>query len=637
MDLFDLLVQQNPDGVLAFDRELRYTVWNPGMERISGFMRDQVLGQHAFELFPFLREIGEDRCFEAVLRGETAVSRNQRYRIVQTGRTGYFEAHYIPIRDTSGAVTGGLGLIRNVTARHDAEALARESRDLFESFMAFIPGVAFVKDSDGRHVYSNRLFEQTHGLPPAGAIGKLDADIFPPATAARFRQHDLEVLSKGQPIRSVDEQGARNEPEHWMWVKFPITDARGRQLVAGVAFNITEQYQAEQALRASEERYRHLSKALEEMNRRKDEFLATLGHELRNPLAPLLTAAELLQLEPPGNELTQQAVDVISRQAEHMRRLIDDLLDVARITRGIVSLQLQELDLRDALQEVLRTAQSWLDSREHQLVVSIPARPVYVEADRMRLEQVITNLVSNAAKFTPVRGRIEVTLERDEETAVIRVADNGKGIPSDMLAGVFDLFTQVNPSIDRAEGGLGLGLTLVKRLTEMHGGSVEASSAGEGKGTQFTVRLPIRQSRGAHVHSVADRIVRRRTSTECRVLIVDDNSDCVAMLNLLLPGWGYRTAVAHSGTEALARAKAFKPHVILLDIGLPEMSGYEVAERIRQDPSLAGTALVALTGYGQEEDRRRTREAGFAAHLTKPVDAETLNKMLTAIGDRSDT
>jgi PAS domain S-box-containing protein len=637
MDLFALLVEQNPDGVLAFDRDFRYTIWNPVMEQISGCRREDVVGRNAFELFPFLREIGEDRCFEAALRGEVAVSSNQHYRIQQTGRTGVFDGHYIPIRDASGAVVGGLAWVRNVTARQEAEARAKESREFFESYMAFIPGVAFVKDAEGRHVYANRLFEQTHGLPPGGAIGKFDTDIFPPDTAERFRNHDLEVLAKGQPVRSIDEQGARNEPEHWMWVKFPITDAGGRQLVAGVAFNITEQYEAEQALRASEERHRQLSGELEEVNRRKDEFLATLGHELRNPLAPLLTAAELLRMQPAPDAMTEQAIDVIRRQAEQMRRLIDDLLDVARITRGIVSLQLQRIDLREALQDVLHTVQSMLDAREHQLVVAVPAGPVYVRADRVRLEQIMTNLLSNAAKFTPARGRIEVSLERGGDAAIIRVADTGKGIPHGMLSKVFDLFTQVNPSIDRAEGGLGLGLTLVKRLTEMHGGTVEVTSAGEGKGSEFKVQIPIARQDTAEPTEPrpgARRPIRPQAPADCRVLIVDDNIDSAAMLNLLLPGWGYVTAVAHSGTEALQRAQQFKPHIILLDIGLPEMSGYEVAQRLREDPDQASTVIVALTGYGQEEDRRRTQEAGFAAHLTKPVDVESLNRMLIAVCDK---
>jgi CheY-like chemotaxis protein len=227
-----------------------------------------------------------------------------------------------------------------------------------------------------------------------------------------------------------------------------------------------------------------------------------------------------------------------------------------------------------------------------------------------------------------------VTLERAGDSAVIRVKDTGKGIPRDMLSRVFDLFTQVNPSIDRAEGGLGLGLTLVKRLTEMHGGTVEVSSAGAGQGSEFRVRLP--EFHGSHdeVRPAPVRSPRPLGGAECRVLIVDDNMDSATMLNLLLPGWGYTTDVAHSGTEAIERAAAFQPHIVLLDIGLPEMSGYEVAEQLRKDPAHASTVLVALTGYGQEEDRRRTHEAGFAAHLTKPVDVETLNRMLIAVCEK---
>ena len=482
MDLASLLIEQNPDGVLGFDREFRYTIWNPMMERISGMQAADVLGQVAVDLFPFLREIGEDRRYAAVLAGETAVSRDQEYRVPATGQVGFFDAHYMPLRDGQGTIIGGIGLVRDVTTRRQAEARARESRELFESYMAHIPGVAFVKDAEGRHVFANRLFEQTHGLSPRAWEGKYDHDIFPADTAERFRRHDIDVLNGATTVRMVDEHGARHEPEHWMWIKFPLKDASGRRLVAGLAFNITEQHQAQQALRASEERYRQLASELDQANQRKDEFLATLGHELRNPLAPLLTAAELLRIQPAADKLTRRATEVITRQAQQMRRLIDDLLDVARITRGIVSLQMQRIDLRDVVQEAVRSAQPWLDAGEHQVVVSLAPSPVLVDADRVRIEQIITNLLSNAAKFTPSGGRIDVALDREGDHACIRVIDTGKGIPPDMLPRVFDLFTQVNPSIDRAQGGLGLGLTLVKRLTELHGGSVSATSAGHGRG-----------------------------------------------------------------------------------------------------------------------------------------------------------
>ena len=631
IDLAALLIEQNPDGVLGFDLAARYTVWNPAMERISGLRRDQVIGQNAFELFPFLRETGEDQKMAAALRGESGVSRDQRYRIPETGHIGLFDAHYIPVRDAAGAIAGAIGLIRDVTGRHEAEARARESRELFESYMAHIPGVAFVKDGEGRHVFANRLFEQTHGLTPRSWEGKFDGDIFPPDTAERFRKHDLEVLAGGHAVRMVDEQGARNEPEHWMWIKFPLLDARGRQLVAGLAFNITEQYRAEQALRASEERFRQLFSELEEVNRRKDEFLATLGHELRNPLAPLITAAELLRVHAPGDAAMQRAVEVIGRQSQQMRRLIDDLLDVARITRGIVSLQLDRVDLREVVQHAVRTAQTWLDAREHQLVLSMPAGPVYVEGDRVRLEQVITNLLSNAAKFTPRTGRVDVSLSRAAESADIRVADTGKGIPQEMLSRIFDLFTQVNPSIDRAEGGLGLGLTLVKRLTEMHGGTIIATSRGENLGTEFIVRLPLHAGGTELEGTTAPQSHGPAAVTDCRVLIVDDNADSAEMLNLLLPGWGYVTDVAHSGPEALDRISSFQPQVVLLDIGLPGMNGIEVAERLRDEQGSAKPVLVALTGYGQEEDRRRTAEAGFTAHLTKPVEIDALHRLLVAL------
>ena len=632
MDLATLLIEQNPDGVIGFDRECRYTIWNPAMERISGMRRDRVVGRNMFELFPFLQEIGEDRCFFTALRGETATSRNQRYRVAPRHVVAVEEAHPPGLRDASGTIIGGIGLIRDVTEKHEAEARARESRELFESYMAFIPGVAFVKDEDGRHVFANRLFEQTHNLRPGSWRGKLDADLFPADTAARFRQHDLEVLAGGAPVRMVDEHGARHEPEHWMWVKFPLTDASGRRLVAGLAFNITDQYEKEQALRASEERFRQLFAELEEVNRRKDEFLATLGHELRNPLAPLITAAELLRVHGTQEPLVQRTTGVIARQAQQMRRLIDDLLDVARITRGIVSLRLERLDLREIVEESVRTAASWIEPRQHEVVVSLPDAPVYVDADRVRIEQIITNLLSNAAKFTPERGRISVSVEQAGGAAVIRVADTGKGIPVDMLPRIFDLFTQVNPSLDRAEGGLGLGLTLVKRLAEMHGGSVSATSDGDARGTEIAVHLPLQPPPGVPAPAAGTRAdAGGGAANGHRVLIVDDNVDSAEMLGLLLPTWGYETATAYSGPDAIERVATFHPAVVLLDIGLPGMNGYEVAQRLRENAANAGVALVALTGYGQEEDRRRTRDAGFAAHLTKPVDLDTLQALLASL------
>lgn len=753
MDISSFIVEHNPDGVLAFDRECRYTLWNAAMERMSGLPREQVIGRRAADVFPFMLETGEEAFFEAALAGETAVAKNRLYKVPETGRTGFYEGQYSAIRDESGAVIGGMAVIRDVTEREDAQARARESRQLFEQYMAYCPGVAFMKDAEGRHVYANRLFEETHGLAPGSWAGKLDADLFPPETAARFRAHDLEVLSAGKSLRMIDTQGARSEPEQWLWVKFPFADAAGRQLVAGMAFNITEQHRVEQALAVSEARFRaifeqspfsvqivdragrtllanpafealwgvsrevlgeynlledpqaaalgvlpYLRRAfegevaamppvyydpavngapgrgrwteaifypvkdaagavrelvlmhrditdrvgfereraellaeLQETNRRKDEFLATLGHELRNPLAPLITAAELLRLQPAVDPSVRHATEVIARQAQQMRRLIDDLLDVARITRGIVSLHQERLDLRELITEAVHTARPWIDAREHALVLDLPDRPVHADVDRVRIEQVITNLLSNSAKFTARGGRIDIRLEEHGGTAVMRVSDTGKGIPKEMLPRVFDLFTQVDPSLDRAEGGLGLGLTLVNRLVAMHEGSVTVTSPGRGLGTEFTIRLPSRPAPATAPVPSAAPADHQASTAAVRVLVVDDNVDSAEMLGLMLPMWGYTTETAHSPSEALAKTATFRPHVVLLDIGLPGMSGYELAARLRELPGIASVPLVALTGYGQEEDRRRTKEAGFAAHLTKPVDMETLRSLLASL------
>jgi signal transduction histidine kinase/ActR/RegA family two-component response regulator len=366
---------------------------------------------------------------------------------------------------------------------------------------------------------------------------------------------------------------------------------------------------------------------LRQADRRKDEFLAVLAHELRNPLAPVRNAVEVMRLRDVDDPGLRWARDIIDRQVQQMTRLVDDLLDVSRITRGKVKLQKEPVDLAAVVARAVEISRPLIDARRHELTVTLPPEPVRVEADAIRLAQVVANLLNNAAKFTPEGGRIWLTVERDGGQTVVRVRDTGVGILAAMLPQVFDLFAQVESSLEHSQGGLGIGLTLAKSLVEMHGGSVTAHSDGPGQGSKFILRLPVlTEVRSAD--SGPGMNERLAESSARRILVVDDNVDAADSLALLLRLMGNDVRTAPDGPAALAAARAYRPDVVLLDLGLPRMSGYEVCRRLREGHFANGPLVVALTGYGQDEDRRRTREAGFDHHLVKPVNPDELRELL---------
>ena len=369
--------------------------------------------------------------------------------------------------------------------------------------------------------------------------------------------------------------------------------------------------------------------ALAEANRRKDEFLSMLAHELRNPLAPICNAIQILRLREPSEPHVRAARDMIDRNVGQMIRLVDDLLDVSRITQGKIRLLKEAVDLVAVVRQAVEVSTPLVTARKHRLHVDLPAEPVSVCGDEIRLTQVVANLLNNAAKYTDPGGDLRVVVARDGGDAVVRVRDSGIGIPPHMLAGVFDLFTQVDESLDRAQGGLGIGLTLVRRLVEMHGGAVKAESEGPGRGSEFIVRLPALADRCGPAPEANGRHLAAGPARR-RVLIVDDNRDAADSLAALVGLAGHDVRVVHDGPAALTVAEAFRPEVVLLDIGLPGMSGYEVARRLRGLPPTAGAVLAALTGYGQDEDRRQSREAGIDHHLVKPPDPDALRRLLSA-------
>jgi CheY-like chemotaxis protein len=369
---------------------------------------------------------------------------------------------------------------------------------------------------------------------------------------------------------------------------------------------------------------------LREADRHKDEFIAMLAHELRNPLAPMRTSLDVLQRLPADAEERTSMLAIIDRQVSHMTRLVEDLLEVSRITRGKIELRKDTVDLTAVVRHCAEAAASMVSAGEQALELDLPQEPLLVAADPVRLSQVITNLLSNACKYTERRGRITITARREENVAVLQIRDNGLGIPRDMLARVFEPFTQVDQSVGRARGGLGIGLTLVKQLVEMHGGSVTAESGGEGEGAVFTVRLPL--AAGTAQQTVVQQAEASvpRADAALRVLVVDDNEDAVVSQSLIMRLDGNDVRTACDGDEAERVADAFRPHVVLLDIGMPGRNGYEVARRIRAEPWGKDMLLVALTGWGQEQDRQRSKQAGFDAHLVKPVNHAELSQLLAS-------
>jgi two-component system, sensor histidine kinase len=389
------------------------------------------------------------------------------------------------------------------------------------------------------------------------------------------------------------------------------------------------QYQIREHLAARES----ITAELQANDRRKDEFLAMLAHELRNPLAPISNALHILRLSGEQDATTERLAAMIERQVNHMVRLVDDLLEVSRITRGRIELRKEPVDVAAVILSAVETSRPQIVAARHELSLSLPSDALILEADPVRLAQVFANLLNNAAKYTDPGGQIWVTGRREGDSVVVSVRDSGTGIAPDMLGRVFDLFAQVDRHAARAQGGLGIGLTLVRSLVEMHGGTVQAHSGGLGRGTEFIVRLPLSSTReysdapaaAARPHSVLG---------TRRVLVVDDNRDAAESLGRLLEILGTEVQIAHSGQGALDAIETYRPAVVVMDIGMPDMDGYEVSQRIREQPEFQHVTLIALTGWGQSEDRRRSQLAGFDYHLTKPVDINVLQSLLSSLESR---
>jgi PAS domain S-box-containing protein len=608
------LVSDNAPVLIAHctgDQVYRFV--NIGYAALFGLHPREVVGRR-------LADVVGDEMFSVIEPNIAAVLTGRRVEFevpLQTpeGEARLLRSAYAPEFDDKGKVVGFVAAISDVTERQRADERLREAEERFRR--AADANASMVYEIDmrpgGRAVVHG--FQRLTGLDPVSH----------PMTSEwwRSRIHPDDLPRHNREVDALLNDGTNYRLHYrllhgsggWIHVEEVGQVVRGPGdgvRFVGAVVDVTQRARAEEALR--------------EADRRKDEFLAILAHELRNPLAPIRNAAQVLHHVTPADSVVATARDVIDRQVDQMVRLIDDLLDISRITADKLELRRERVELREVLHHALATAQPLIEASEHELSLSLPDEPLLLDADPVRLAQILDNLLTNACKYTDRKGRICVGAARAGDCIEIRVKDNGIGIPPEHLPRLFQKFSQVQSALERSQGGLGIGLALVEGLVRMHGGSVRAQSDGPGKGTEFIVRLPaLIENAVADEEPTAIPSAARRVSR--RILVVDDNVDSASTLATLLELSGNQVDVAHDGLEALEAANRIKPDVVLLDLGMPRLNGYDACRRIRQEPWSTNTVVIALTGWGQEEDRRKTGEAGFNAHVVKPVTLPMLEKL----------
>jgi PAS domain S-box-containing protein len=544
----------------------------------------------------------------------------QRRRAMEALRRANDELDSRVIARTHELEQANRALQQDIAARAKLEDELRRSEEKFRLLVEGIRDYAvFMLDPEGKIVSWNKGAENIKGYRADEIIGQHFSRFYPSEALERnLPQQELVIAS--QVGRFEDEGWRLRKDGSAFWANVIITalfDANGNlRGFAKVTRDMTERRRVE---------------TLERSERKMNEFLAMLGHELRNPLAPIRNALDLMRIQSTADPTQEWARSVIDRQLTQLTRLVDDLLDVGRITSGKIALHREPIEVNAVVQRAVEASRPLADASQHALEVRPSSSPLSVDGDLTRLSQAVLNLLTNAIKYTPAGGRIEVEVAREDESAVVRVRDTGIGMSAELIPVVFDLFVQGERSLDRSEGGLGIGLTLVKRLVTLHGGTVSAHSEGPGRGSEFVIALPTLQPSSASdtLPPAAPASSPRRRS---RVLIVDDNHDSADTLAALLDAWGHEVRTFYDGPSAIVGGAEFRPNLVLLDIGLPKMNGYEVARELRRMATGRSMLLVAFTGYGQDEDRRRVREAGFDYHLVKPLDPAVLEKILDTVG-----
>ena len=542
------------------------------------------------------------------------------------GSLGWAFSRAVPLLHEDGRISEWFGTARDVTAQRQAsEVLTRATvatdrqRRLYEAILSGTPDFIYVFSLDYRVLYANDALLIMWGVSLENTIGKTFLELGYEQWHAEMHCREIDqVRTTRQPIRGEVPFNGTNGRRIYDYIFVPVFDADGKvEAVAGTTRDVTER-------KSMEDELRRLAATLSDADHRKDEFIATLAHELRNPLAPIRNGLQILKLVQNDPISREQSRAMMERQVDQLVRLVDDLLDVSRISRGKIELRRERVLLVDVLASAVETSRPLIEQMGHELSITPPPQPVVVDGDLTRLAQVFLNLLNNAAKYSERGGHIWLTTELRGTDVVVSVRDTGIGIAAEQLPRIFELFSQVDQSLEKSQGGLGIGLTLVRRLVEMHGGSVEARSEGPGRGSEFIVQLPIVAEAAAEPPKKQE----AASKSSLRILIVDDNHDSATSLALMLKYLGNVTRTAADGEEAIAATTEFQPQVVLLDIGLPKLNGYEACRRIRQLAGGKELLIIAQTGWGQDEDRQRTRDAGFDHHLVKPVEIATLMKLL---------
>jgi PAS domain S-box-containing protein len=604
------------DGVISTDAEGRATFMNGVAERLTGWPQTEAIGRPLTEVFHIViertRRPVENPAVGALQQGTNVALANHTVLIARDGTERPIDGSAAPMRDASGAMVGAVLVFRDVSARKWAE----QSRTLLAAIVDASDDAIISKTLDGVIRSWNAGAERLFGYTAGEAVGHPITLIIPPELQDEERTI-LGRLRRGERVDHFETVRVARDGRRLdiSLTVSPLFDEDGQVIGASkVARDITERKQAEAAL--------------QETDRRKDEFLALLAHELRNPLAPLRNGVKVLRLAASDADTVAGVGAMMDRQLGHMVRLIDDLLDIARIGQNKMELRRARVPLAAVIDSAVETARPSIEAEGHELKVSLLTEPIYLNADLTRLAQVFSNLLTNSAKYTRSGGHIWVTANRQGANAVVAVRDDGIGIPADALLRVFDMFSQVDRSIERATGGLGIGLALVKGLVEMHGGHVSAESEGTGKGSTFTVRLPALDAIPEPAASVPTEDLPISVANARRILVVDDNRDGALTLAKMLSLLGNEVRTAHDGIQAVRKAEEFHPEVILMDVGMPGLNGYDATRRIREQSWGRSAIIIALTGWGQEGDRIQSREAGCDGHLVKPVSLTDLENML---------
>jgi len=627
-ECYRLLVDAVKDyAIFMLDPTGLVVTWNTGAEHIKGYRAAEAIGKH-FSLFYTPEDVASGKP-ERELEIAAAEGRleDDGCRVRKDGSRFWVNVVITAFRNDAGELMGFVQVIRDMTEQRARDYALREAEERMRSVVNHVIDGIITIDERGLVESFNPAAEKTFGYPAGEVVGRNVSMLMPEPhhsghdgyLANYFRTHQSKIIGIGREVEGVRSDGSIFPME----LAVSEFNLAGRRYFTGIIRDITERQRLEREL------HKRVAE-LDETGHRKDEFLAMLAHELRNPLAAIITAVQLSTMSGVQDQINW-SMEVINRQVKHLTRLIDDLLDVSRITRGKVELRKEKIDAYPVINGALEAIRPLIKQRNHELIVSLQAG-LRLDADPTRLEQILVNLLANAAKYTESGGTIWFTAEHEGNDIVIKGRDTGIGIPPEKLPQMFELFAQGDRSLARSEGGLGIGLTLVRSLAEMHGGSVTATSEGPGKGSEFMVRLPAVAARAEEIPRLPAKTP-QANAHRARILIVDDNVDMVRGLVRLLELLGHDVQTAYDGPTAVEAARVHRPEFVLLDLGLPGMDGYQVATRLRQEQGSQDAVIIAVTGYGQEDDRCRSREAGFDHHLVKPIDHNVLVTLISQSQD----